>query len=275
MHAELMSVLRPKERSARRRSKPLDLELLDLTNKLRYQHKLCPLKWHKDLASTAKRHAEKVAEGSAPFSHQGAPERFRDACGGSYINIGENLARSDGYCREDLPGTAVAGWYDSEGHRRNLLGPFDACGIGWAASDSGTIYVTQLLALLEKDKSLYGRWKSFHGLAQEVATGAVASTPTVCAAVGLVLAGPMLAVTGGIVGGALDYKYGIKASSVPQMLRSKANGWLCPTVCSNCGAACSNGNELYASSDSERSQHLLCEHCHPSPNGDDVWCYVD
>ena len=23
------------------------------------------------------------------------------------------------------------------GHRRNLLGPFDVCGIGWAASDSG------------------------------------------------------------------------------------------------------------------------------------------
>jgi len=257
---------------------PLDVELLDLTNNFRAEHGLPPLRWHKGLASVACRHATLVAEGRAPFSHAGAPERFAQ-CGARCINVAENLARSDGFSREDLPGAAVAGWCDSPGHRRNLLGPFDACGIGWAASDSGTIFVTQLLALLDEQTT----WRvRLHA----VAADAAASTPVVCAAVGLALGGgAFLALAGGAVGSVLERRYGLRVSSAPKALADRASIWLKPATCAHCGCSADLG-ELLATSRARDGGgggaelvardvgKLLCKNCHPSPTDADVWCYV-
>mmetsp|Transcript_101287 Transcript_101287/g.253936 ORF Transcript_101287/g.253936 Transcript_101287/m.253936 type:complete len:261 (+) Transcript_101287:47-829(+) len=257
---------------------PLDVELLDLTNTFRGEHGLPPLRWHKGLASVAHRHATLVAEGRAPFSHAGAPERFAQ-CGARCINVAENLARSDGFCREDLPGAAVAGWCDSAGHRRNLLGPFDACGVGWAASDSGTIFVTQLLALVDEQNT----WRSrLHAVAADAAT----STPVVCAAVSLAFGGgAMLALAGGAVGSVLERRYGLRVSRAPRVLADRAAIWLKPATCANCGCSADPG-ELLATSKAQGDRSngnradamevgkLLCKNCHPSPTDADVWCYL-
>lgn len=259
---------------------PLDVQLLDLTNDFRAKHGLPPLQWHKGLATVARKHAVLVAEGRAPFSHSGAPQRFAQ-CGTRCINVAENLARSDGFSREDLPGAAVAGWCGSEGHRRNLLGPFDACGLGWAASDSGTIFVTQLLALLDEKSSFRGRLR-------ESATRAMSSTPVVCAAVGFAIGGgPLLALTSGIVGSALEKRYGLRLVSAPRVLRGRAVGWMNPAACASCGAA-ADGTALLATSTSSdvggepcrssagaKAGKLLCRCCHPSPADADVWCYLE
>lgn len=253
----------------------LNFELLDGTNDFRAEHQgLMPLQWHEGLARVAKDHATQVAEGRAPFSHDGAQERFK-ACGARCINVAENLARSDGFDREALPGAAIAGWKGSEGHRRNLLGPFNVCGIGWAASDAGTIFVTQLLAMVDEEQ------QNMQGLVWDYVVNAAQSTPGVCTAVGAFTGGPVLALTGGAVGYILDKRFGLQLSNAPRVLRDRAMKKFYPTTCSNCGVIAEATEELLAtSSPVARSSGgvggtLLCRNCHPSPEAADVWCYVD
>lgn len=248
---------------ARVLAKPaLEFEILELTNKFRCESGLQPLNWHKGLAGIAKRHATMVAEGRAHFSHDGAQDRFA-SCGTKCTNVAENLARSDGFCRDDLPKAAVNGWCDSEGHRRNLLGPFDACGIGWAASDSGTIFVTQLLALLDERSHQRGQL-------HEQCVGVACSTPTICFCAGLVVGGPWIAVGSAIAGKALDAKYGFKAATVPRMLKDRARGLIRRRACSRCGEQAES--ELLID---ESNGTLLCSNCHPAPESADVWCFVE
>jgi len=210
----------------------------------------------------AKRHATMVAEGRAHFSHDGAQQRFA-SCGTKCTNVAENLARSDGFERADLPEAAVNGWRDSEGHRRNLLGPFDVCGIGWAASDSGTIFVTQLLALLDETSHKRGQLK------EQVIDVATSNTSAWCLA-GLVAAGPWVAVPSAIAGKVLEIKYGFKITSLPSLLTDRVRGRIHRTVCSRCGAK-DECNLLF----NESTGTLLCNDCHPDPDCDDVWCFVD
>jgi len=245
--------------------KPLGLELLELSNSVRIENNLPPLEWHKGLSEVARRHAASVADGLASFSHAGAWERFQQ-CGTRCINVAENLARSDGFIRGDLPHAAVSGWVESEGHRRNLLGPFDSCGIGWAASDNGTIFITQLLALVDEQSQRHARFR-------EAAYSFVASTPTICTAVGLVFAGPLPALCGGLLGGAIDSRYGLKAVSLPQMLHKRATNWLLPTICGRCGRAAESG-ELYIEGSAVDGQ-LVCKECHPTPSDAEVWCFLE
>jgi len=243
--------------------KPLEIEILELTNQFRSEFGLDSLAWHKGLAGVAKRHAIQVAQGSAHFSHAGASERFA-ACGTKCTNIAENLARSDGFERIVLPEAAVNGWKDSAGHRRNLLGPFDAVGIGWAASDSGTIFVTQLLALLDENSHHRGQLR-------ERISDVAWSPPAVCFGLGLVLGGPWLAVGSGIAGGALDAKYGFKVSSVPRVLTDRVCSLMNRRTCSGCGDQMTSELLLV----DEPNGTLLCSACHPAPESSDVWCFVE
>jgi len=46
---------------------------------------------------------------------------------------------------EEIALTTLAGWLDSDGHRRNLLSSaYVATGIGIAVAENGRIYLTQL-----------------------------------------------------------------------------------------------------------------------------------
>lgn len=240
----------------------VEFEVLVLCNEFRAEQQLAPLRWHSDLAGIAKRHADAVAEGRAPFSHVGAKERFA-CCATRCINVAENLARSEGFGREDLPQAAVTGWVESEGHRRNLLGPFDACGIGWAASDAGVIFMTQLLALVDEGSS-------FRSTVRTSAYGAATSTPVILAAVGFIAVGPATAVGCGLVGGAVDRKYGVKACKLPHVARKRITGLLCHRFCAGCGAP--GSGELLLNDGDGR---LFCGDCHPTPSDHDVWCFVE
>lgn len=246
---------------------PLDEDILELTNSFRQQHALPPLMHHKALARVAAKHAADVADGAAPFSHAGAPERFSSCQGARWVNVAENLARSDGFGRDELPQATVSGWCGSPGHRRNLLGPFDACGIGWAASDAGTIFVTQLLALRDARDcpTVYAQ------TSQVLCEGAIRvanSAPAVCAALGLALSGPAVALGAGALGGALGHGYGLKATSVPLWGCGKAWRWLRPACCSRCGGG---GGSLALAADGA----LLCVDCHPAPGDQANWNYVE
>jgi hypothetical protein len=266
----------------------LELEILGLTNDFRREQQLGILRWHEELAVIAKQHATAVASCSAPFSHAGAHERFA-SCPTKCINMAENLARSDGFGRDYLSQAAVHSWCESEGHRRNLLGPFDVCGIGWAASDEGVIFVTQLLALVDERSS---SWTNLQKRTRVVAT----STPAICGALGLVVSGPIVAVGSGLVGGALDYMYGLKATNLPAIARDRVRGYFQRHACQSCGAIPSGGaasaaaairqndpwaeavephvdnQGLYASSIDGR---LLCSKCNPASEQASNWLFVE
>lgn len=244
------------------RPQSVESEVLTLTNVFRAEQQLAPLGWHSGLALIAKRHAVAVAEGRAPFSHSGARDRF-SSCGTRCINVAENLARSEGFSRGDLPEASVAGWRESDGHRRNLLGPFDVVGIGWASSDTGVVFMTQLLALVDERSNLQDQWC-------ESALEIASSTPAVLATVGLVLAGPAAAIGGAIAGGALEH-HGFKAACLPSVAQQRFADLLKRRFCAGCGAR-AVGDLLLAP---DKDARLFCWGCHPTPNSDDVWCFLE
>lgn len=242
------------------RPESVESEVLQLTNAFRAEQQLAPLAWHADLARIAKRHAVAVAEGRAPFSHAGARERF-SSCSTRCVNVAENLARSEDFGRCDLPEASVAGWRESDGHRRNLLGPFDVVGIGWACSDTGVVFMTQLLALVEGGG--HNKWRAS---TLEV----VSSTPAVLATVGLVLAGPAAAIGGAIAGGALQH-HGFKVSQLPSVAQQRFADLLKRRFCAGCGGQASGDLLLGPGTDAR----LFCWGCHPTPTSNDVWCFVE
>jgi len=83
-----------------------------------------------------------MAEGRVPFGHTGFRGRM-NRMPGPVRGAAENVAWSAGY--GDVAKTAVDGWINSPGHRRNMLGNYDVCGIG-VYSCNGRTYLTQLFA---------------------------------------------------------------------------------------------------------------------------------
>lgn len=118
-------------------------QALDGTNRYRASKGLPPLRWNDGIARIAREHAEQMASGAAPFSHDGVDQRFR-AYPVAYQSAAENLALNNGIA--DVAGAAVKGWINSPGHERNLSGRFNLCGIGAARASNGTFYLTQLFA---------------------------------------------------------------------------------------------------------------------------------
>ena len=83
-----------------------------------------------------------MAEGRVAFGHDGFRGRM-SRMPGSVRGAGENVAMNYGV--GDVAKVAVDGWIKSPGHRRNLLGDFDDCGIG-VFERHGKFYLTQLFA---------------------------------------------------------------------------------------------------------------------------------
>jgi len=121
----------------------LGRKALDDTNVFRGQEQRPPLRWSQALSDIAADHARQMARGEMPFSHQGFDDRVR-RYPFPYMTAGENLAYNSGV--SDAAGQAVQGWIKSPGHRKNLLGEFNLCGIGVARSGSGEFFFTQLFA---------------------------------------------------------------------------------------------------------------------------------
>jgi len=121
----------------------LGRKALDDTNTFRAQEQMPPMRWSQALSDIAAEHARQMARGEMPFSHQGFDDRTR-RYPFAYFSAAENLAYNGGVA--DAAGCAVDGWIKSPGHRKNLVGAFDLCGIGVAQSSSGQFYFTQLFA---------------------------------------------------------------------------------------------------------------------------------
>eukprot|EP00026_Physarum_polycephalum_P006695 Phypoly_transcript_06746.p1 GENE.Phypoly_transcript_06746~~Phypoly_transcript_06746.p1 ORF type:complete len:441 (+),score=83.84 Phypoly_transcript_06746:99-1421(+) len=93
-------------------------EALELTNRFRKENKLPPLMWHSALCTIGAQHSKNMAEHKVAFGHDGFQERIRQYPM-PHRSAAENVAMSKGI--SDVANTAVHGWINSTGHRKNLL----------------------------------------------------------------------------------------------------------------------------------------------------------
>ncbi len=124
-------------------------EVLRLTNEFRQQNGIAPLTMNEELASTAQKHSQAMAEGDF-FSHMGLNgstpwERAEDE-GYTANAMAENIAAG-----QATPEQVVQGWINSPGHRQNMLNPdYTELGVGYfeLENDTGAVnynhYWTQL-----------------------------------------------------------------------------------------------------------------------------------
>lgn len=118
-------------------------EALELTNKFRKENKLPPLVWHAALCTIGAQHSKNMAEHKVAFGHDGFQERIRQYPM-AHRSAAENVAMSRGL--SDVAQTAVNGWINSPGHRKNLVSRSEYCGIGCYEGADGSWYLTQLFA---------------------------------------------------------------------------------------------------------------------------------
>lgn len=115
------------------------------TNRYRTIKGVREVLWNNGIAKIAAEHAEQMATGQAPFSHDGFDQRVA-RFSFVYSAAGENLARCPG---TDKPSEcAVTGWIKSPDHEQNLVNSeWTLCGIGTAQSpDKRSFFLTQLFA---------------------------------------------------------------------------------------------------------------------------------
>lgn len=130
------------------RSRHYDVQYLgrvcvDRTNAFRAQNRLPPVKWSQEMNRIAEVHAGQMARGEMPFSHLDFDKRVA-RYPFAHMGAGENLAYNGG--QADVAAVAVDSWIKSPGHRKNLLGTWNLCGVGVAQSAGGMFYFTQLFA---------------------------------------------------------------------------------------------------------------------------------
>lgn len=124
-----------------------EAEVLALTNAIRNEAGLEPLRWNVDLADAAEAHSVDMAENDY-FSHRSRDgssvgDRVRDE-GYQWSRVAENIAAG-----QDTPEEVVDAWMNSSGHRANILNPaYEEIGIGWheEAGDRYGDYWTQVFA---------------------------------------------------------------------------------------------------------------------------------
>ncbi|MBA2124664.1 CAP domain-containing protein [Hyphomicrobium methylovorum] len=104
----------------------VEQRIVEMTNKVRAEHKLEAVKVNAILTKAARSYADKLAR-SGLFSHTAdgrQPGERAESAGYRYCAIGENLAMnqdSRGFRAEDLASQAMNGWINSPGHRANIL----------------------------------------------------------------------------------------------------------------------------------------------------------
>lgn len=124
----------------------LEQEIHRKVNEYRLSRQLPPLQMDARISEVARVHSQKMANGSATFSHDGFDNRAKSIeITIKYRSVAENLAYLKGY--PDLVSTAVEGWINSPGHRKNMEGNFNLTGVGIAKNAEGEYYFTQLFVL--------------------------------------------------------------------------------------------------------------------------------
>jgi uncharacterized protein YkwD len=113
--------------------------LLNFTNASRAVNGRPDLAWNARLGCLASEWSGVMAGGRG-LAHRDLNATIRSPGFESYASLGENIFVGPASISPDAIHTA---WWNSEPHRNNILGDFDAMGIGWATSPNGQIWVTE------------------------------------------------------------------------------------------------------------------------------------
>ena len=115
-------------------------------NEYRVSKNLAPLKLNPLISEQAKIHSQDMAQGIVEFGHAGFEDRveaIKETI--SYRSAAENVAYNMGH--QNPVDRAVAGWIDSDGHRKNIEGNYNLTGMGVAVNPEGEYYFTQIFIL--------------------------------------------------------------------------------------------------------------------------------
>ncbi len=124
----------------------LERRLFEAVNAVRVREGAPKLQWHAGAAAAAESHSRAMAQRDF-FSHidpkrGDLPARMKEA-GVHWRLVAENLFEQRGCA--DAVQCAVDGWFNSPGHKRNLLNAeYTDTGIGIASNKRGTVYYTQI-----------------------------------------------------------------------------------------------------------------------------------
>lgn len=118
--------------------------MFDLVNAERAARGLAPMTYDTKLELAAQRHSDDQAR-SERMSHTGSDgstmvQRI-DRVGFAWRSAAENVAYGYG-----TPAAVMAGWMNSDGHRRNILSSNTHIGVGLAYGANGRPYWTQVFA---------------------------------------------------------------------------------------------------------------------------------
>ncbi|MCC0177988.1 CAP domain-containing protein [Waterburya agarophytonicola K14] len=115
-------------------------------NQYRASKNLAPLKLNNLISKQAKIHSVNMAQQKVAFSHDGFSARAQAIENNiDYRTVAENVAYNMGY--QDPVSKAIAGWIESDGHRKNMEGNYNLTGIGVAVNPAGEYYFTQIFIL--------------------------------------------------------------------------------------------------------------------------------
>ena len=126
----------------------IERRIFQAINQVRQENKLKPLEWSAPIAEVARSHSTRMATRRF-FSHEdpkfGGPDKRLSAARIAWRLCGENIFEE--YGEADPVRSAVRGWMQSPGHRRNILTRgFTHTGIGVAMGRGGTYTITQMFA---------------------------------------------------------------------------------------------------------------------------------
>jgi uncharacterized protein YkwD len=124
---------------------------LKYTNEFRIKNNKCSLNWSKEIAIICTEHSKNMCEKKVSFGHDGFDDRIKKFTFDSSISC-ENVAMNKG-C-SNIAKTAVDGWINSPGHRKNLLSDTNICGniivfiigIGVYKNNNNEYYLCQIFS---------------------------------------------------------------------------------------------------------------------------------
>jgi uncharacterized protein YkwD len=128
----------------------IEARIADLTNGHRHDQGLSPLAFDPQMSFVARDWSSQQAA-AGDISHAGFPDdrssvyvREFGALGGIFI-AGENVAMNGGMStdEEQVAAQLTEQWWESDGHRANMLGEYDGIGVGVAITGDGSVYGTQ------------------------------------------------------------------------------------------------------------------------------------
>ena len=129
-------------------ARSVEQRIFQAINQVRQENKLPALKLNVKMAEVARSHSARMAT-KRFFSHEdpkfGGPNNRLSAAGIAWRLCGENIFEE--YGARDPVGTAVRGWMQSSGHRKNILTKgFTYTGVGVAIGRDGAYTITQMFA---------------------------------------------------------------------------------------------------------------------------------